>query len=65
MAAKYDEIQEFLRSRADLQARLKLMPYRNPCEKAHCVSCGSAKTFMKEHCWKPCSPKNRNMIKRQ
>lgn len=27
MAAKYDEIQELLRERADLQARLKLLPY--------------------------------------
>ena len=27
MAIKYNEIQELLRSRADLHARLKLMPY--------------------------------------
>ena len=27
MAAKYNEIQELLRSRADLNARLNLMPY--------------------------------------
>ena len=27
MAMQYDEIQELLRSRADLHARLKLMPY--------------------------------------
>ena len=27
MAAKYNEIQEFLRARADLYARLHLLPY--------------------------------------
>ena len=32
MAAKYNEIQELLRSRADLNARLNLMPYDGPPE---------------------------------
>ena len=32
MNVKYNEIQELLRSRADLHARLNLMPYDGPPE---------------------------------
>ena len=57
MGANYSEIQELLQQRADIQARLNLIPYDgNPEIKevngAKCEPLEVIGAFLKERCWK-------------